>query len=63
MKKLAILIVLLISPLVITAQNTFDSFENEDDVTSVIVTKNMFKLLSSKWISMFKDQLIIKNPL
>ena len=46
MKKLAILIVLLISPLVITAQNTFDSFENEDDVTSVIVTKNMFKLLS-----------------
>ncbi len=47
MKKLAILLVLLISPMIAMAQNPFDKFENEDDVSSVIVTKNMFKLLST----------------
>ena len=46
MKKLAILITLLVAPLLASAQNAFDSFEDEKDVTSVVVTKNMFKLLS-----------------
>ncbi len=46
MKKLSILIALFVAPLVVTAQNAFDSFENENDVTSVVVTKNMFKLLA-----------------
>ena len=46
MKKLTILIALLMAPLLVSAQNAFDSFEDEKDVTSVIVTKNMFKLLS-----------------
>ncbi|MCG2417835.1 DUF4252 domain-containing protein [Aequorivita sp. F47161] len=46
MKKLAILIALAIAPMVSWAQNAFDSFENEKDVTAVVVTKNMFKLLS-----------------
>ena len=46
MKKLAIVITFMIAPFRVAAQNAFDSFENEDDVTSVIVTKNMFKLLS-----------------
>ncbi len=46
MKKIAILITLAIAPMVSWAQNAFDSFENEKDVTSVVVTKNMFKLLS-----------------
>jgi hypothetical protein len=46
MKRTAILIVLAIAPMVSWAQNAFDSFENEKDVTSVVVTKNMFKLLS-----------------
>lgn len=45
MKKIAILITILFAPMVVSAQ-TFDSFEDEKDVTSVIVTKNMFKLLS-----------------
>lgn len=45
MKKLAIVIAILVSPLVASAQ-TFDSFEGKKDVTSVVVTKNMFKLLS-----------------
>lgn len=46
MKKIAIIIVLAIFPLLSWSQNAFDSFENEKDVTSVVVTKNMFKLLS-----------------
>ncbi|CAM3495843.1 DUF4252 domain-containing protein [Aequorivita lipolytica] len=46
MKKITIIIALAIAPMVSWAQNAFDSFENEKDVTSVVVTKNMFKLLS-----------------
>ena len=46
MKKIAIVVALAIAPMVSWAQNAFDSFENEKDVTSVLVTKNMFKLLS-----------------
>ena len=46
MKKLTILIVLFMAPLLVSAQDAFDSFEDEKDVTSVVVTKNMFKLLS-----------------
>lgn len=46
MKKIAIIIALAIMPMVSWAQNAFDSFEDEKDVTSVVVTKNMFKLLS-----------------
>jgi hypothetical protein len=46
MKKTAILIAILVAPFFASAQNAFDSFEDEKDVTSVVVTKNMFKLLS-----------------
>jgi hypothetical protein len=46
MKKLAILIAIAITPVFVSAQNTFDVFENEREVSSVVVTKNMFKLLS-----------------
>ena len=46
MKKLAILIAIAIIPVLVSAQNTFDVFENEREVSSVVVTKNMFKLLS-----------------
>src|SRR5690554_4612104 len=46
MKKLAILIVLAIAPMISWSQSPFDAFENEKDVSSVVVTKNMFKLLS-----------------
>lgn len=47
MKKIAIIIALIVAPMLASAQNAFDAFENENDVTSVIVTKNMFKLLSN----------------
>lgn len=46
MKKFNLIIIMLIAPFVMLSQNAFDSFENEKDVTSVVVTKNMFKLLS-----------------
>lgn len=46
MKKIITLLVCALAPLAITAQNVFDTFENERDVTAVVVTKNMFKLMS-----------------
>ena len=46
MKKIALIFALAIVPMVSWAQNAFDSFEDEKDVSSVVVTKNMFKLLS-----------------
>lgn len=46
MKKLAIILALAIAPIVSWSQSPFDSFENEKEVSSVVVTKNMFKLLS-----------------
>jgi len=46
MKKTAIIIALALAPIISWSQNVFDSFENKRDVTSVVVTKNMIKLLS-----------------
>ncbi|MEM7087208.1 MAG: DUF4252 domain-containing protein [Bacteroidota bacterium] len=45
MKKLAILAVFVIAPIMAWAQGVFDSYENEKEVTTVVVTKNMFKIL------------------
>lgn len=46
MKKVALIIAFCIAPMLASAQNPFASFENEDDVTSFVATKKMFKLLS-----------------
>lgn len=46
MKKIALIIVLIAAPLAAIAQNPFASFEDDKDVSSVVVTKNMFKLLA-----------------
>lgn len=46
MKKIAILLTMAILPMISWGQNAFDSFENEKDVSAVVVTKNMIKLLS-----------------
>ena len=46
MKKLAIIAAFMITPFLMSAQGSFDKYEDEKDVTSVVVTKNMFKLLS-----------------
>ena len=47
MKKALFILALILAPVVSFSQSGyFDSFEDEKDVTSVIVTKNMFKLLA-----------------
>lgn len=45
MKKIATLLVLALFPVLLTAQSAFDKFEDRDEVTSVVVNKNMFNLL------------------
>ncbi len=47
MKKLILILALSITPLFVTAQSYFDSLEDLDDVTSVIVNANMFNLMSN----------------
>ncbi|GLB51671.1 hypothetical protein NBRC110019_07100 [Neptunitalea chrysea] len=44
MKKIILLIVLVVAPLVSKAQSVFDKFEDMDDVTTVVVNKRMFEL-------------------
>ena len=46
MKKVIILLAIVLTPGLMGAQNAFDAFEDEREVSSVVVTKNMFKLLS-----------------
>ncbi|WP_109299225.1 DUF4252 domain-containing protein [Aquimarina sp. AU474] len=46
MKKLVIILVFAVVPYMASAQNSFDKYENMKDVSSVIVTSKMFKLLS-----------------
>lgn len=46
MKKLAILLILVVAPYVSNAQSYFDKYENMSDVTSMVITNKMFKLLS-----------------
>ncbi|WP_271784212.1 DUF4252 domain-containing protein [Aquimarina algiphila] len=46
MKKLAIILVLAVLPYVSNAQSNFDKYENMKDVTSMVMTSKMFKLLS-----------------
>jgi len=45
MKKLIMIGILLLSPLFGKAQSVFDKFEDQDNVSSVVVNKNMFNLL------------------
>lgn len=45
MKKFLILAALLVTPLLGSAQSIFDKYEDMDEVSSVIVNKNMFELL------------------
>lgn len=44
MKKL--ILIIMIAPFIGFAQGAFDKYEGEKDVTSIVVTKNMFKLLA-----------------
>lgn len=46
MRKLILIIVLVLVSNSFFAQSAFDKFDNQDDITSVIVNKKMFTLLS-----------------
>jgi len=46
MKKLAIVLILTVLPMVSGAQSYFDKYEDMKDVTSMVITNKMFKLLS-----------------
>lgn len=46
MKKLAIVIIAFVMAPMLASAQTFDAYEGQKDVTSVVVTKNMFKLLA-----------------
>lgn len=46
MKKIAIIIAIVALPFMSNAQGNFDKYENMQDVSSVVVTSKMFKLLS-----------------
>lgn len=45
MKKYIVIAALALAPFIGQAQSVFDKFEDLDDVTSVVVNKNMFNLL------------------
>lgn len=46
MKKVLALIALVVAPLTVLAQSDFDSFEDNDKVSAVVINKSMFNLLS-----------------
>ena len=46
MKNLILIVTLMLSSIVVTAQSVFDKFEDLDKVTSVVVNQKMFKMLA-----------------
>jgi len=46
MKKVILILGMVLLPIVTSAQNYFDSLEDQDGITSVIVNANMFNLMS-----------------
>lgn len=46
MKKLVLILIVMLVPIAGFSQGVFDSYEGQKDVSSVVVTKNMFKLLA-----------------
>ena len=46
MRKLILIVVFIVTPLVTFGQSIFDKFEDSDNVTTVVVTKKMFDLFS-----------------
>lgn len=46
MKKIVLVLVVILMPVVAFSQSAFDKFDGQDDVTSIIVNKKMFELMS-----------------
>jgi uncharacterized lipoprotein YajG len=47
MKKIIIILVFALAPTLFFAQTAFDKYDGQDDVTSIIVNKKMFQMMSS----------------
>ena len=47
MKKIIIILAFVCSPIVFFGQSSFDKFDGQDDVTTVVVTKKMFQLIGN----------------
>lgn len=46
MKKLVLILVILIAPMVASGQGLFDKYEDKDEVTSVVLTQKVFSMLA-----------------
>ena len=51
MKKLVLILALIVSPMVSKAQSLFDKYEDQDEVTSVVLTQKMFRMLAELKLS------------
>jgi len=47
MKKIVIVLSLLVTPIVMSAQSIFEKYEDKEHVTSVVVNQKMFKMLAN----------------
>ena len=56
MRKLILSLVLVLSTSTFFAQNVFDKFEDQEGITSVVVNKKMFALLSKMEVKEKEDQ-------
>ncbi|MDI9312503.1 MAG: DUF4252 domain-containing protein [Limnohabitans sp.] len=56
MKKNIILLALFLIPYLSSAQNAFDKFDGQDNVSSVVVNKKMFELMSKVKMESKEDQ-------
>jgi hypothetical protein len=47
MKKIVVVLSLLMTPIVLSAQSIFEKYEDQEHVTSVVVNQKMFKMLAN----------------
>ena len=46
MKKLIVILVMAMAPVLTFGQSLFDKYEDNEEVTSVVLTKKVFKMLA-----------------
>lgn len=59
MKKLVLLFAIILLPFYSNAQLPFEKYENQDNVTSVVVNKKMFELMSKVKMESKEDQVYL----
>jgi hypothetical protein len=68
MKKLGLILLLIIAPMIVLSQSVFEKYEDMDDVSTAVVTKHAFKLMGkvggdSKEVREYKDMIMNLNNL